>query len=74
MVSPGGQGRWQNLQMHSGYSHCDFDWGQSALAIPEEVYAVRAIKVFPLVPAIFCVLPIHRSQLRTFLASGNGNV
>ncbi len=27
------------------------------------MYAVRAIKEFPLVPAIFRVLPIHRSQL-----------
>ncbi len=27
------------------------------------LYAVRAMKEFPLVPAIFRVLPIHRSQL-----------
>ncbi len=28
-----------------------------------ELYAVRAIKEFPLIPAIFRVLPIHRSRL-----------
>ncbi len=27
------------------------------------MYAVRAIKEFPLIPTIFCVLPIHRSRL-----------
>ena len=40
----------------------------------EELYAVRAAKVFPLVPAIFRVKPIHRSRLRTLLAPGNENV
>ncbi len=38
------------------------------------VYAVRAMKEFPLVPTIFCVLPIYRSRLRAFLVSGNENI
>ncbi len=39
-----------------------------------DLYAVRAMKEFPLVPTIFCVLPIYRSRLRAFLASGNENI
>ncbi len=38
------------------------------------MYAVRAMKEFPLVPTIFCVLPIHRSRLCAFLVSGNKNI
>ncbi len=38
------------------------------------LYAVRAMKEFPLVPTIFCVLPIYRSRLRAFLVSGNENI
>ncbi len=34
--------------------------GQRTVA---HLYVVRAKKEFPLVPTIFCVLPIHRSRL-----------
>ncbi len=37
--------------------------GEAQPLVHRHMYAVRAIKEFPLVPAIFRVLPIHRSRL-----------
>ncbi len=64
---------WFPTDVNTETFRCDYA-ARRTVPVGARLYAVRAMKEFPLVPTIFCVLPIHRSRLRAFLVSRNENI